>query len=342
MTRKLLIVAALTACVAAQAQAQLCAGTASFSAGHMRAGFGAEFPAGARAYGAGLPGATRARLFGGQIMRSHPTGAGERRQIFRRTLGTRRHSTARKTASARPPTSGHHPRTIGKCDALRARWHDRPGAVVLDNYACPSLGVNGCIQAASASGQWIERRSVPVHHHRDVTLTRCAPSAHQDGGTRVRDHLCTLRVVPVSPAAGGVVVASLALVEHSRHSVTRWRASKDARHRVSVGVRHGPAVTRNRSGYLRGDQARDGVRCEAPSYSDNRHPRGLRLLRRESCSGGPRGLRRRHFTPSDRAVAQHAIRQSAAVTMEAMKLTWLGTVVPRRRVALTVSGVFML
>lgn len=78
MTRKLLIVAALTACVAAQAQAQLCAGTASFSAGRMRAGFGAEFPAGAKAYGAGLTwGHQSGAYFGGQIMRLNPTGAGD-------------------------------------------------------------------------------------------------------------------------------------------------------------------------------------------------------------------------------------------------------------------------
>jgi hypothetical protein len=78
MTRKLLIVAALTACVAASAEAQLCAGTASFSAGRMRAGVGAEFPAGSNVYGAGLTwGHQSGAYFGGQITRQNPTGAAE-------------------------------------------------------------------------------------------------------------------------------------------------------------------------------------------------------------------------------------------------------------------------
>ena len=51
MTRKFLIVTALVAGVAATAQAQVCAGTAPFSAGAMRVGAGAEFPDGAKSYG---------------------------------------------------------------------------------------------------------------------------------------------------------------------------------------------------------------------------------------------------------------------------------------------------
>jgi hypothetical protein len=54
MTRRILIATALVASVAATADAQLCAGAAPFSAGRMRAGVGAEFPEGAKAYGAGL------------------------------------------------------------------------------------------------------------------------------------------------------------------------------------------------------------------------------------------------------------------------------------------------
>jgi hypothetical protein len=78
MTRKLLIVTALTACVAASAEAQLCAGTASFGAGRMRAGFGAEFPTGGKAYGAGLTwGHQSGAYFGGQITRLNPNGAAE-------------------------------------------------------------------------------------------------------------------------------------------------------------------------------------------------------------------------------------------------------------------------
>jgi hypothetical protein len=78
MTGRLFIITALTACVAASAQAQLCAGNASFSAGRMRAGAGAEFPEGGKAYGAGLTWSQRSGLyFGGQVMRQDPTGGAE-------------------------------------------------------------------------------------------------------------------------------------------------------------------------------------------------------------------------------------------------------------------------
>jgi hypothetical protein len=45
---------ALVAGVATTADAQICAGNASFGAGHMRAGLGAEFPEGAKNYGGNL------------------------------------------------------------------------------------------------------------------------------------------------------------------------------------------------------------------------------------------------------------------------------------------------
>jgi hypothetical protein len=54
MTRSFLIVTALVAGVAATADAQICAGTAPFSAGRTRVGLGAEFPDGAKTYGGGL------------------------------------------------------------------------------------------------------------------------------------------------------------------------------------------------------------------------------------------------------------------------------------------------
>jgi hypothetical protein len=88
MTRRLLIVTALTACVAASAEAQLCAGSASFSAGRMRAGVGAEFPAGGKAYGAGLTwGHQSGAYFGGQLTRLDPTGAAESATDFRANVG---------------------------------------------------------------------------------------------------------------------------------------------------------------------------------------------------------------------------------------------------------------
>ena len=78
MTKQLLLVTALVAGVATTAKAQLCAGSASFSAGRMRAGFGAEFPTGGKAYGAGLTMSHQSgAYFGGQITRLDPTGAAE-------------------------------------------------------------------------------------------------------------------------------------------------------------------------------------------------------------------------------------------------------------------------
>ena len=51
MTRKFLIVTALVAGAAATAEAQICAGTAPFAAGHMRVGAVADFPEGMKTYG---------------------------------------------------------------------------------------------------------------------------------------------------------------------------------------------------------------------------------------------------------------------------------------------------
>jgi hypothetical protein len=78
MTKQVLMVAALVTGIATTAKAQLCAGSASFTAGRMRVGVGAEFPAGAKAYGVGLTRSHRSgAYFGGQIMRQDPNGAAE-------------------------------------------------------------------------------------------------------------------------------------------------------------------------------------------------------------------------------------------------------------------------
>jgi hypothetical protein len=70
MTRKFLLVTALVAGVATTAEAQLCTGTAPFSAGRMRVGVGAEFPEGAKAYGGGLAWGHSSGLFlNGQVGR---------------------------------------------------------------------------------------------------------------------------------------------------------------------------------------------------------------------------------------------------------------------------------
>jgi hypothetical protein len=61
MTRTFLIVTALVAGVAATAEAQICAGTAPFTAGQMRVGASAEFP-------------TDAKTFGGEFAWGQPNG----------------------------------------------------------------------------------------------------------------------------------------------------------------------------------------------------------------------------------------------------------------------------
>jgi hypothetical protein len=61
MTRTFLIVTALVAGVAATAEAQICAGTAPFTAGQMRVGASAEFP-------------TDAKTFGGEFAWGHASG----------------------------------------------------------------------------------------------------------------------------------------------------------------------------------------------------------------------------------------------------------------------------
>jgi hypothetical protein len=71
MTRNLLIVTALVAGVAATADAQICAGSAPFSAGRTRVGVGAEFPDGAKTYGGGLTWAHNSGLYlGGNVARN--------------------------------------------------------------------------------------------------------------------------------------------------------------------------------------------------------------------------------------------------------------------------------
>ena len=71
MTRKFLLVTALVAGVAATAEAQICAGTAPFTAGNMRVALGAEFPDGGKTYGGQLAwGLGNGMYFGGNVARS--------------------------------------------------------------------------------------------------------------------------------------------------------------------------------------------------------------------------------------------------------------------------------
>src|SRR3712207_1942644 len=68
MNRKFLIVTALVAGVATSAEAQICAGTAPFTAGQMRVGAGAEFPEGATTYGGELAWGHQSGMYLGGVL----------------------------------------------------------------------------------------------------------------------------------------------------------------------------------------------------------------------------------------------------------------------------------
>jgi hypothetical protein len=88
MTRRFLIVTALMAGVAATADAQLCTGSAPFTAGRMRVGLGAEFPEGAKAYGGGLTWSHGSGVYvGGQISRHDDNAGPESALDYQANLG---------------------------------------------------------------------------------------------------------------------------------------------------------------------------------------------------------------------------------------------------------------
>jgi hypothetical protein len=88
MTRRILILGALVAGVATTAEAQLCAGNAPFSAGRTRIGVGAEFPEGAKAYGAGLTWSHQSGAYiGGQLGRLDANGAPESALDYQANIG---------------------------------------------------------------------------------------------------------------------------------------------------------------------------------------------------------------------------------------------------------------
>jgi hypothetical protein len=88
MTRRILVLTALVAGVATTAEAQLCAGSAPFSAGRTRVGVGAEFPEGAKMYGAGLTWSHQSGAYiGGQFGRVDFNGAPESANDFSANLG---------------------------------------------------------------------------------------------------------------------------------------------------------------------------------------------------------------------------------------------------------------
>ena len=88
MTGRILIVTALVAGMATTASAQLCTGSAPFSAGRMRVGLGAEFLEGAKTYGGGLTWAHNSGAYvGGTISRLDDSNGPESAMDYSANLG---------------------------------------------------------------------------------------------------------------------------------------------------------------------------------------------------------------------------------------------------------------
>jgi len=88
MTRKFLIVTALVAGVAATADAQVCSGTAPFSAGRTRVAVGADFPEGYKMYGGGLTWAHNSGVYiGGQVGRLDDNTSTDNAMDYQANLG---------------------------------------------------------------------------------------------------------------------------------------------------------------------------------------------------------------------------------------------------------------
>jgi len=88
MNRKFLIATALMVGAAATAEAQICAGNASFSAGRMRVGVGAEFPEGQKLYGGALTYSHTSGVYAGaQIARWDPSASDESALDYQANLG---------------------------------------------------------------------------------------------------------------------------------------------------------------------------------------------------------------------------------------------------------------
>jgi hypothetical protein len=177
MTKQLVIVTALLAGLATPAKAQLCAGAASFSAGRMRAGVSAEFPAGSKAYGAVVTRSHRSgAYFGGQITRQNPTGGAESATDLQANVGYQ--SSFDGLGKTRFCPTGHFGRT------------SRPNGESVTHYAvggtfgqalsssdnmtlAPSLGVNWVHYGSdNDSESWIEATlGAGFIFNRDITFT---------------------------------------------------------------------------------------------------------------------------------------------------------------------------
>jgi hypothetical protein len=178
MTKQLLIVTALVAGVATTAKAQLCAGSASFSAGRMRAGVGAEFPAGAKAYGAGLTWSHQSgAYFGGQITRQDPNGAAQSATDLQANVGYQ--TSFDGLGKTRFCPTGHFGMTNRPNNQQSVTHYALGGTFgqVLsssDNMTlAPSLGVSWVhTSSGNVSDSWIEATlGAGFIFNRDVTFT---------------------------------------------------------------------------------------------------------------------------------------------------------------------------
>ena len=178
MTRKLLIVTALTACVAASADAQLCAGNASFSAGRMRAGVLTEFPSDGMAYGAGLTWGHRSGAYlGGQITRQNPSGAAESATDLQANVGYE--TSFDGLGKTRFCPTGHFGIT-SRPNGQESVTHFALGGTFgqalssSDNMTlAPAIGLNWVhYSVGNASDSWIEATvGAGLIFNRDVTFT---------------------------------------------------------------------------------------------------------------------------------------------------------------------------
>ena len=190
MTRRVLIATALTACVAASAQAQLCAGSASFSAGRMRAGVVTEFPSNGMAYGAGLTWGHRSgAYFGGQITRQNPTGGAESATDFQANVGYE--TSFDGLGKTRFCPTGHFgiltlPNNQESVTHLALGGTFGQVLSSSDNMSlAPSLGVNWVrYSSGGVSDSWIEATvGAGFIFNRDVTFTPMLRlPLNQDGG----------------------------------------------------------------------------------------------------------------------------------------------------------------
>ena len=204
MTRKFLIVTALVAGVAATADAQICNGTAPFTAGKMRASVGAEFPEGMKTYGGELAwGLDNGMHFGGTLARSSIDDADINWMSFGANAGYEMRFESMPKIRVCPTASlayGNGPDILGAdVSTLDFSFGAAVGGVVTasDNLAIiPSahLGLTGLRASAEANGQsasdtetWFQARlSAGFVFNRAITVAPVVTIPFSDVGGDTR------------------------------------------------------------------------------------------------------------------------------------------------------------